>query len=199
MEVSLIHKLSEIALTHNYPNLLQECEQVQLDDQQSREFYVFHLFACFLNNQAHLAKMLWKRIPEKYREDKQTNSEIKQAWRLGKDLFQRNYAQVYHDIDSFHWNTPAIVQEFRRHFVKRMTHLIATAYKTLSVAEASALLGMNADSIADYSRRQGWVIEGNYLKPVGAVQAATKEFTPESMENLTRLMVYLERRTSYAK
>lgn len=199
MEVSLIQRLSELAVSGKYAQLLNSCEEYQLEEEQSREFYVFHLFACFLVNQPHLAKMLWKRLPDKYREDKQTNNELKQTWKVGKALFLRNYSQVYHEIDSFHWNTPVIVQEFRRHFVKRMTQLIATAYRSIGVVEASSLLGMTAGDVDGYSRRQGWRIEGNFLKPTVQVAGAAKDFTFESMENLTGLMTYLERRTSYAK
>jgi hypothetical protein len=199
MEVSLIQKLSDLTSAGKYEQLLDTCEELQLDDQQSREFYVFHFFACYLTNQPHLAKMLWKRVPEKYRDDKPANLELRHTWEVGKALFRRTYLQVYREIDSFGWQTPTVVQEFRRQFVIRMTQLIATAYRTLSIVDAAGLLGLAPEAVSEYSRRQGWQVEGNYVKPNSRSQVAAKEFTHESLENLTKLMTYLERRTSYAK
>jgi hypothetical protein len=199
MEVSLIQKLSELTLAGKYEQLLDTCEELQLDDQQSREFYVFHFFACYLTNQPHLAKMLWKRVPEKYRDDKPANLELRHTWEVGKALFKRTYPQVYREIDTFGWQTPTVVQEFRRHFVLRMTQLIATAYRTISFVDAAGLLGLAPEAVSEYSRRQGWQVEGDYVKPNSQSQVAAKDFTHESLENLTKLMTYLERRTSYAK
>lgn len=54
-------------------------------------------FFFFRNN----ARFLWKRIPK---EIKLKNKELEEIWEIGKNLWNKNYSNIYVCINSFNWS-----------------------------------------------------------------------------------------------
>lgn len=105
------------------------------------------------------AKFLWKRIPDEVKEE---NGELSIIWTVGKMMWKKNYAEIYRVINSCPtWpnhlkNIMNLIFESTR---ERVTNLILRAYSSISIADASRLLGLSLEDTLSLANKLNWTYE----------------------------------------
>ena len=51
-------------------------------------------------NDLNAARFLWRRIPKKLKE---SDAELSAVWAIGKQMWKRNYADIYAAVQGFNW------------------------------------------------------------------------------------------------
>ena len=110
------------------------------------------------------AKFCWKRIPTSTKQD----PELSAIWKIGQAMWKKNYVDFYKNATQFNWSavTKTLVESLIGKWVKWKQssrwqfshlkkkkekfrnytfHLIAKAYTTISIADASIYFGLPAE------------------------------------------------------
>jgi COP9 signalosome complex subunit 8 len=137
--------------TFDYASLAKILEGQELEspaDQTSPQVYGQLLAIYLLFTDLTSAKFLWKRIPDNV---KAANNELSVIWSVGKLMWKKNYSEIYRTIDSIPvWpnhlkNIMKLISESTR---QRVIELISKAYSSISLNDASQLLGLtNAETL----------------------------------------------------
>lgn len=145
--------------TLDYASLAKKLENQELESPNGRaspEVYGQLLAIYLLFNDLTSAKFLWKRIPP---EIKSSNEELSLIWLVGKLMWKRNYSEIYSVINS-NSNWPKHLKNIMNLIInsirKRSIALINKAYSTVSINDASKLLGLTRDETIDLSRQLDW-------------------------------------------
>ncbi|GJS39869.1 COP9 signalosome complex subunit 8 [Tanacetum coccineum] len=132
------------------------------------------------------ARFLWKSVPASVKESR---PEVAAVWKIGQQLWTRNYAGVYESIRGFNWS--AEIQDFvaafagkfisfsylssyfydlrykyqfsgkldAERYTGRMLELLMNAYSTISIQDTALFLGMNENDATNYVLQQGWSVD----------------------------------------
>jgi COP9 signalosome complex subunit 8 len=145
--------------TFDYASLSKVLEGQELESpagQTSPQVYGQLLAIYLLFNDLTSAKFLWKRIPDNV---KATNNELSVIWSVGKLMWKKNYSEIYRTIDSIPiWpnhlkNIMKLISESTR---QRVIGLISKAYSSISLNDASQLLGLNNDETLRLAEKLNW-------------------------------------------
>lgn len=148
--------------TLDYASLAKKLECQELESPTGRasaQVYGQLLAIYLLFNDLTSAKFLWKRIPN---EIKVVNKELSVIWTVGKLMWKKNYSEIYKTINSCpSWpnhlkNIMKLILESTR---QRVTNLIARAYSTITLNDASRLLGLTNEETLELARSQNWSYE----------------------------------------
>uniref|UniRef100_A0A6G1SM03 COP9 signalosome complex subunit 8 n=1 Tax=Aceria tosichella TaxID=561515 RepID=A0A6G1SM03_9ACAR len=148
--------------TFDYASLSKVLEGQELESpagQTSPQVYGQLLAIYLLFNDLTSAKFLWKRIPD---DVKAANNELSVIWSVGKLMWKKNYSEIYGTIDSIPvWpnhlkNIMKLISESTR---QRVIELISKAYSSISLNDASQLLGLNNDETLKLAEQLNWLHE----------------------------------------
>jgi COP9 signalosome complex subunit 8 len=152
--------------TFDYASLSKVLEGQELESptgQTSPQVYGQLLAIYLLFNDLTSAKFLWKRIPD---DVKAANNELSVIWSVGKLMWKKNYSEIYQTIDSIPvWpnhlkNIMKLISESTR---QRVIELISKAYSSISLNDASQLLGLNNDETLKVAEKSNWLHEDGFL------------------------------------
>lgn len=150
-------------LKQNYASLAFDLENQELttSGKCSDRIYAQLLAVYLLNNDLQNAKFLWKRIPE---QTKNSSSDLKEIWKIGKLLLQRKTSQVYPLIDSYQWPNflVNIVKELKEETMKQTLNLIQKSYSYISIDAFKKMLYITSDEqLLEILSTMGWQLDGD--------------------------------------
>nr|GEY75266.1 COP9 signalosome complex subunit 8 [Tanacetum cinerariifolium] len=139
------------------------------------------------------ARFLWKSVPASIKESR---PEVAAVWKIGQQLWTRNYAGVYESIRGFNWS-PEIqdfVAAFAERYTGRMLELLMNAYSTISIQDTALFLGMNENDATNYVLQQGWSVDTASQMLTVKKQAVVTEqkIDPSKLQRLTEYVFHLE-------
>jgi len=192
--------------TLDYASLAKKLECQELDSpspQASAQVYGQLLAIYLLFNDLTSAKFLWKRIPDKIKEE---NDELSLIWTVGRLMWKKNYAEIYQTINSCPtWPNhlknimKLILESTRRHVVD----LISKAYSSIHLSDASKLLGLSdAETIALVNSQANWSYDqdSNFLMIERRTESdsslqqlcSNANIGTDLLEKLTNYILFLE-------
>ncbi|AES63354.1 COP9 signalosome complex subunit 8 [Medicago truncatula] len=155
--------------------------------------YSVHLLAHFYVHDINSARFLWKTIPSSIKE---SNPEVNAVWKIGQQLWLRNYGGVHEAVRGFEWSPElqCFISAFSELYTKEIFQLLVSAYSTISVEDAALFLGMSDDGATSYVLQQGWTVDNASRmltvkkQPVVSVQ----KLDPCKLQQLTEYVFHLE-------
>lgn len=188
--------------TLDYASLAKKLENQELESPQGRaspQVYGQLLAIYLLFNDLSSAKLLWKRIPT---DIKEANEELSIIWQVGKLMWKKSYAEIYPVINSCPtWpnhlkNIMHLIMDSTR---QRVVKLISKAYSNISVADASAMLGLSQSDTLKLANELKWVHDEDigYLsisrvEKSRCEQTSTLDNSNDLLENLTSYIIFLQ-------
>ncbi|KAL8150729.1 hypothetical protein V2J09_020537 [Rumex salicifolius] len=155
--------------------------------------YAIHLLAHIYASDINSARFLWKSMPAAVKE---SQPEVVAAWRIGQNLWTRNYAGVYEAIRSFNWSpeAQAIVSSFADLYRRKMFQLLLSAYSTIDVKEAAVFLGMGEEDATKYVLQEGWTLEPDtrMLTVKKQLVVTEQKLDQTKLQRLTEYVFHLE-------
>lgn len=155
--------------------------------------YAVHLLAHFYVHDTNSARFLWKTIPSSIKE---SNPEVNAVWKIGQQLWLRNYGGVHEAVHGFEWSPElqGFISAFSELYTKEIFQLLVSAYSTISVEDVALFLGMSEDAATSYVLQQGWTVDNASRmltvkkQPVVSVQ----KLDPRKLQQLTEYVFHLE-------
>ncbi|KAL3538582.1 hypothetical protein ACH5RR_001948 [Cinchona calisaya] len=191
--------LTEALDSQNYAKIANICDTLLLQvAAQGTAFqdewpYAIHLLGHIFVNDINSARFLWKTIPAAIKESR---PEVVAAWKIGQNLWTRDYVNVYEALREFKWSPEAqgIVAAFSELYTKRMFDLLLSAYSTISIQDAALFLGMNEDDATNYVVQQGWTMDSSSRMLTVKKQAvkAEQKLDSSKLQRLTEYVFHLE-------
>lgn len=155
--------------------------------------YVIHLLGHLYADDVNSARFLWKSIPSAIKE---SQPEVRAAWRICQCFWMRDYEGVHEAILSFDWSQEAkgLVAAFSELYTKRMFQLLLSAYSTISIKDAARFLGTNEDDAIKYVVQQGWTVDhASQMLTVKKQPLVTEQkLDPGKLQRLTEYVFHLE-------
>lgn len=189
--------------TLDYASLAKKLECQELESptgQASPQVYGQLLAIYLLFNDLTSAKFLWKRIPGQIKSE---NDELSIIWLVGKLMWKRNYSEIYGVINSCPtWpnhlkNIMNLILESTR---QRAKSLISRAYSTITLTDASKMLGLSNEETLKFAKQSNWLYEetSGFLSitktdsNVNGNTGNSLEVGVELLEKLTDYIIFLE-------
>ncbi|MCL7027913.1 hypothetical protein MKW94_001046 [Papaver nudicaule] len=146
--------LKEAVAAKSYEKIADICDELMLQvtaqgiAYQEEWPYAIHLLGHIYVNDINNARFLWKLIPSSVKENQ---LEVVAAWKIGQQLWLRDYAGVYEAIRGFNWSPEAqgLVNSFSEIYTNRMFQLLLSAYSTISIRDAALFIGMNEEDVTN--------------------------------------------------
>lgn len=191
--------LTDALSSQNYAKIPDICDSLMLQVAaegiafQDDWPYAIHLLGHIYVNDINSARFLWKTIPVAIKESR---PEVVAAWKIGQNLWTRDYAGVHAALREFNWSPEAqgIVAAFSELYTKRMFDLLVSAYSTISIQDASLFLGMSEDDATNYVLQHGWIVDASsqMLTVKKQTVAAEQKLDPSKLQRLTEYVFHLE-------
>lgn len=196
MDLSLLKQALD---SQSYDKLANICDELMLQvAAQGLEFqhewpYSIHLLSHLYANDVNSARFLWKTIPGHVKE---AQPEVVAAWKIGQQLWMRNYAGVHEAIRGFDWSLEArgLVNALSELYTKKMFELLLNGYSTISVGDTALFLGMNEEDATDYAVQRGWMVDSvSGMLTVKKQPIVTEQkLDPSKLQRLTEYVFHLE-------
>ncbi|KAG2772773.1 hypothetical protein PC116_g5780 [Phytophthora cactorum] len=165
----------------------------------SPDLYASYLLVVLLSKNLNDARFLWKRIPI---EIKQISEELRNAWEVGKALWQRNLAAAYAAMD-YDWSPSlqGLVEALKTSTREDAAELLSLAYSTVSVSDAALALGFaRHEDAVQYCSSLGWEVSApNRLilpKPLANTRRGRSTVVDlDQLDTLSKTVLHLEQNT----
>ncbi|KAF9602890.1 hypothetical protein IFM89_032630 [Coptis chinensis] len=175
-----------------YQNIADICDELMLKvSAQGVEFqdewpYTIHILGHIYVNDVNSARFLWKTIPPVVKDNQ---PEVAAAWKIGQELWVRNYAGVHEAIRGFNWTS-----EVKELYTKKMFQLLLSGYSTISVGDTALFLGMNEEDASNYALQRGWTVDSvSRMLTVKKQPIVTEQkLDPSKLQRLTEYVFHLE-------
>lgn len=183
-----------------YDQVIEKYEEAQKaggfnGESAPQDWYVRHMFCCFITDRLAEAKFLWKRISDEYKTKAGKNSELNATWKVGQALWSKNYVEVHRSLNGFAWRISAdLVDHFKSSYQKKMINLIAKAYQKIRSEKAADLLGVIPSNLEGIVNEMGWSISNGFVIPKKAQEEDTRQLSVDSIRNITTMVSFLEKR-----
>lgn len=155
--------------------------------------YAIHLLSHFYVHDINSARFLWKTIPSSIKE---SNPEVNAVWKIGQQLWLRNYGGVHEAIRGFEWSQDLrdFVAAFSELYTKEVFQLLVSAYSTISIEDAALFLGMGEEDATSYVLQQGWTVDyASRMLTVKKQPVVTEQkLDPRKLQQLTEYVFHLE-------
>ncbi|CAI9304315.1 unnamed protein product [Lactuca saligna] len=192
-------QLTDAMASRSYDKVADICDQLMLQiASQGVAFqdewpYAVHLLGHIYLNDLNSARFLWKSVPVSIKE---SHPEICAVWKIGQQLWIRNYAGVYDSIRSFNWSAEIqdFIASFTEKYTRRMLELLMSAYSTISIQDTALFLGMNENDATNYVMQQGWNVDAasQMLTVKKQVSVTEQKIDPSKLQRLTEYVFHLE-------
>ncbi|CAK8530241.1 unnamed protein product [Lathyrus sativus] len=155
--------------------------------------YAVHLLSHFYVHDINSARFLWKTIPSSIKESK---PEVTAVWKIGQQLWLRNYGGVHEAIRGYEWSQElqGFISAFSELYTKEVFQLLVSAYSTISIEDAALFLGMSKDDATSYVLQQGWTVDSSSgMLTVKKQPVVTEQkLDPRKLQQLTEYVFHLE-------
>ncbi|KAK9111206.1 hypothetical protein Scep_018725 [Stephania cephalantha] len=156
--------------------------------------YSIHLLGHIIADDINSARFLWKSMPGVVKE---SVAEVAAIWRIGQQLWLRDYAAVHEAVRGFDWSAEVrdLVLAFSgKLYTKRIFQLLLSAYSTISIGDTARFLGMTEEDAANYAQLQGWIMDPASGMLTVTKQPVVKEQKLDSskLQRLTEYVFHLE-------
>ncbi|KAK9134441.1 hypothetical protein Syun_013771 [Stephania yunnanensis] len=156
--------------------------------------YSIHLLGHIIADDINSARFLWKSMPGVVKE---SAAEVAAVWRIGQQLWLRDYAAVHEAVRGFDWSAEVrdLVLAFSgKLYTKRIFQLLLSAYSTISIGDTARFLGMTEEDAANYAQLQGWIMDPASGMLTVTKQPVVKEQKLDSskLQRLTEYVFHLE-------
>eukprot|EP01087_Luapelamoeba_hula_P005464 TRINITY_DN15531_c0_g1_i1.p1 TRINITY_DN15531_c0_g1~~TRINITY_DN15531_c0_g1_i1.p1 ORF type:complete len:209 (+),score=31.89 TRINITY_DN15531_c0_g1_i1:36-662(+) len=174
-----------------------KCAEFSGATKATQPYYSVQLLAYYITNDLNAARFLWRRIHKKVRD---ADPELVAVWGIGQQLYKKaNYGDIYASFHAYNWSAPVVplIQALSESFRQRTFNLIASAYSSISVTDARALLGLGSEAdVVALSGRAGWTHEAatNTLVPAAASNSKVQKTGLDQLQQLTEYVVWLEQK-----
>ncbi|XP_037579826.1 COP9 signalosome complex subunit 8-like [Dermacentor silvarum] len=194
--MSIVVDGSGDARMREYSKLAADLEQQELEAANgvaSPQAYGQLLAIYLLQNDLPNAKFLWKRIPQ---EIKQSHTELGNIWKVGQGLWFKDFPAIYNGLAQ-EWpdDIKPIMQELGERTRRRALMLVAKAYSSISLDDASSFLGIPKLELADVVCPLGWSVDaanGMVLPKHTVVRHEDSTPSEEQLAKLTDFVAFLE-------
>ncbi|KAK7246818.1 hypothetical protein RIF29_41688 [Crotalaria pallida] len=183
----------------SYDKLADICDNLMLQvaaegiSYQEEWPYSIHLLSHFYVNDITSARFLWKSIPSSIKE---SQPEVTAVWKIGQQLWLRDYAGVHEAIRGFDWSQDlqGLVAAFSELYTRKMFQLLLSAYSTISIQDTALFLGMNEEDATNYVLQQGWTVDhASQMLTVKKQPIVTEQkLDPSKLQRLTEYVFHLE-------
>ncbi|RZC69799.1 hypothetical protein C5167_032933 [Papaver somniferum] len=191
--------LKEAIEAKSYEKIADICDELMLQvtsqgiAYQEEWPYAIHLLGHIYVKDINSARFLWKLIPSNVKENQ---LEVVAAWKIGQQLWLRDYAGVYEAIRVFNWSPEAqgLVNSFSEIYTNRMFQLLLSAYSTISIKDTALFLGMSEEDATNYAAEQGWLVDSASGMLIVKKQHVVKEqkLDHTKLQRLTEYVFHLE-------
>ncbi|PIA41166.1 hypothetical protein AQUCO_02300160v1 [Aquilegia coerulea] len=196
MDFSLLKEAME---SNSFEKIADICDQLMLQvSAQGIKFeedwpYTIHLLGHLYVNDVNSARFLWKTIPSVVKEKQ---PEVVAVWKIGQQLWMRNYSGVHEAIRGFDWSpqTQGLITAFSELYTNKMFHLLLSAYSTITVGDTALFLGMSEENATNYALQRGWTIDSvSGMLTVKKQPIVTEQkLDPSKLQRLTEYVFHLE-------
>ncbi|KAK9110519.1 hypothetical protein Sjap_018579 [Stephania japonica] len=191
--------LNEALVSKSYDKIAEILDELMLQaatdgvPYQDEWPYSIHLLGHIIANDINSARFLWKSIPGGVKESR---PEVAAVWRIGQQLWLRDYAAVHEAVRGFDWSAELrdLVVAFSELYTKRIFLLLLSAYSTISIGDTARFLGMTEEDATNYTQRQGWIVDPASGMLTVTKQPVVKEQKLDSskLQRLTEYVFHLE-------
>eukprot|EP01098_Paradermamoeba_levis_P009021 TRINITY_DN3732_c0_g1_i1.p1 TRINITY_DN3732_c0_g1~~TRINITY_DN3732_c0_g1_i1.p1 ORF type:complete len:203 (+),score=66.19 TRINITY_DN3732_c0_g1_i1:97-705(+) len=197
------HHFEQTLLQHlnagEYQKAIHACESYEIEAAAAQAsvvpFYDIHLLSLLIVNDLTNAKFLWKRVPK---EVKAATPELASLWAIGKNMWTRNYPEVFVSLNNPNWSAHLVplIAKLSETFRARTLTLLSKAYSSLSVSDSASYLGLNNEDTIKYVTQHGWLHDAatHTLTPKLSSSSSPQTIDPNQLQQLTEYVVFLERR-----
>lgn len=131
--------------------------------------YGSHLLCHFIDNDTNNARLLWKRIPPKFKDkQKYDNKPLLDTWDIGKCLLTKDYEKAWPLIEKFNWGDDLnqLMGIFKDVYRERMLNLIGKAYISIETTTAKNFLGLaKEEGLQEYVKSKGMTTGDGFVYP----------------------------------
>jgi hypothetical protein len=154
------NSLIQAIQSKNWPNVLNWCEQVELeytiqDVKVPFNFYATQLFCYYITDDMENAKCFWKRISNSTK--KTFSTELGQVWEIGKNIWQNDHVQVYLLLES-QWPVELLplIQGLQEAYRARMCNLVSNAYDNIFLKDLAEFVGTSDEQAKKFAESRNW-------------------------------------------
>ncbi|KAF1333258.1 Cop9 signalosome complex subunit, partial [Globisporangium splendens] len=150
------------------------------------EFYTSYLLVLLLANSLNDARFLWKRIAASVKQDSEP---LRNAWEIGKALWQRNFAAAYAAMSqTWPQEVQPLVDLLKQLTRESTAELLSSAYSTISISDAANALGFaQQEELVSYCAALQWEVspENQLIHPKPLSHALRHNMGLEQLESLS--------------
>ncbi|EEY63010.1 COP9 signalosome complex subunit, putative [Phytophthora infestans T30-4] len=165
----------------------------------SPDLYASYLLVVLLSKNLNDARFLWKRIPI---EIKQLSEELRNVWKVGRALWQRNLAAAYAAMD-YDWSPSqqGLVEALKTSTRQDAAELLSLAYSTVSVSDVAFALGFaRHEDAVQYCSSLGWEVSAAdqliLPKPLANIRRGNSTVVDlDQLDTLSKTVLHLEQNT----
>eukprot|EP01121_Diplochlamys_sp_Union-15-3_P001723 TRINITY_DN1149_c0_g3_i1.p1 TRINITY_DN1149_c0_g3~~TRINITY_DN1149_c0_g3_i1.p1 ORF type:complete len:195 (-),score=33.68 TRINITY_DN1149_c0_g3_i1:96-680(-) len=186
--------IQELVSKNSWEQLLVKLEDYELEaatsNQGEKPFFAIQLLAYLIIGDLDNARFLWRRIPKELK-----NNEIEGVWQIGRQMWKRNFSDIYKAIKSFKATNElykTLIERLSDSFKERTFNLLSSAYTSIGVDDAATYLGSNPADVVKYATSRGWVFKDKLLYPKPIVEKKVQTADLNHLQSLTEYVVYLE-------
>eukprot|EP00930_Biecheleria_cincta_P090291 TRINITY_DN79644_c0_g1_i1.p1 TRINITY_DN79644_c0_g1~~TRINITY_DN79644_c0_g1_i1.p1 ORF type:complete len:221 (+),score=64.97 TRINITY_DN79644_c0_g1_i1:79-741(+) len=155
-----------------------------------------HLLAYLLDGDLDLARFLWKRTPAAV----QSQAQAATAHRVLVAYWSRQYQELFAHLAAGPWDPrlQGLAAEVTSRVRVELLARIAKAYKVVSVAAVSAMLGLDLVAAKAACEERGWVVDadGNATPVALTSSEDLMQMGEEQLQQLAEYMAHLEQPAS---
>eukprot|EP00123_Amoebidium_parasiticum_P004006 comp15302_c0_seq1/m.12134 comp15302_c0_seq1/g.12134 ORF comp15302_c0_seq1/g.12134 comp15302_c0_seq1/m.12134 type:complete len:202 (-) comp15302_c0_seq1:59-664(-) len=180
----------------------RECERIELEESTSAkcvavgDVYTALLLAYLTQNHLDYARFLWKRIPDSV---KAATPALAAVWQVGACMWAADYAATNQALAALpallHPDLQPLAAKLTSSQQERTFALIGRAYATISISEATNMLGCPLSTLLDVARQQQWGIDeqAGLLHPVEQESPRAYDTGLDQLRQLTDYVMHLEK------
>ncbi|OBZ88571.1 COP9 signalosome complex subunit 8 [Choanephora cucurbitarum] len=189
-----MNSIPNLITTKNYTELINTCEQLEIQDQHLSEIYPVYLACCVLVQDLQTARYVRKRILA----NKINSAEIEAIWTFIVDLIKKNYPKVYEDLDQFEWSEgmQLLVNDIQKETRENMFATLSKAYQSIPLWQAAHYFGVSEDQALQELLHRGWTFNET-TRILYTVKLATSTVTiaghHDRFEKLADMVMSLEK------
>lgn len=145
-----------------YGDIAPELDVIELQTADLDQWpHALQLLGHIYNGDLEDARFVWKRASDTHKQ----NSELKAAFALLQQLWNKNYQGVWPALTSFQWSEPAtpLVHAIAKRQQQQAIQLVSCAFSSIQPAQLAALTGSSSQDALQIAQSQGWQLNGETI------------------------------------
>ncbi|KAI9475452.1 MAG: COP9 signalosome [Benjaminiella poitrasii] len=158
--------------------------------------YPIYLASCILNHDLQTARYVRKRILINHASSPETDG----IWRVIVDLIQKNYTQLYQDLDGYGWSDTMqlFVERIKQDTREKVFRMMAEAFTSIELQQASSWFGLSSEQVLEELIKRGWTLDQSTqllypIKPASTTTTTTSITSSNNFEKIADIILNLEK------